>query len=370
MSRREKMLMIAVVGVLGFGISVKLIRTLVDKTASLDRQITARKERLAAAETERRLVKTAQRPLWQEIAKETLSTDVDEAAKRLMDRIDALARKHDLKQRAVRPQGVRGRKSGFARLGFSVNGQADLLTMVDFLYDLHSLPFLVRVESFRLSPVSNKDRKTLKLTLKGETIVLPEHPVGGQDVATMAKDAKPIIRTRLASAAEYHDIATKGLFEPSKPPPPKPIKPTKPPEPPDHRPTPTPTPRPPARDPQRTSTRIAGLIGTPDMQEVVLARSGNRREAVPLYTKFDGGILIFVHPEGAVAVYQDKLWFYPLGKLMSEGIVLTEDVQPEVFHIVSQMDQTKSAKATETDETQDSTGPATTARAEPAKEGA
>ena len=52
---------------------------------------------------------------------------------------------------------------------------------------------------------------------------------------------------------------------------------------------------------------------------------------------FDGGELVYVHPDGAVAVYEGEPWFYPIGKLMSEAEVLTEDVNPKVFTIYTEL---------------------------------
>ncbi|MBN1488390.1 MAG: hypothetical protein JXA69_00610 [Phycisphaerae bacterium] len=346
MSRRERILLLAVVSVLSLGIGTKLVRHyVIDNLASKDRQIAAKTEKLEGHKQALFLAKNSQRQIWDEIATETISTNPYRARTTMIAELDKLVAKHRLDSPAVRPKDAGRRpKSGLLTLGFTIQGSGSLSQMVNFLYDLHNMPFAVQVESVKLVPQSAKDTKTLKLTVTGETVVLPQHDLAknATTMPTKEDERQPRTVTALASAGEYMDIVEKKIFEayvkpPPPPPPPPPLPPTNQgpkPEPPKPQP-----PKPDPRDPQRTSTRIAALIGTPESQEVVLVGNDKKRRVVKRGEKFDGGTLQYVHPDGAVAVYQGHKYLYIPGKLMSEARPLNATEHPELYFLATKMEQ-------------------------------
>ncbi len=353
MNRREKILLYAVVGVLAFGIALRVIRSqVIDRLAAMDREIIAKKKKVADLNSQRFLTEI-QKKQWAQISSETLATDAPTAYTKMINELDALARKHGLANWAERPSLANAGKSGVIPLIFSIQGEGTLSQLVSFLYDLQNLPFVTQTRSMKITPLSGKQKGTLQLSLKGETIVLPPHKLATSMPTADLQEGrrKEVQRTALASAKEYLSIAQKNLFEPYKAPPvvaraPDPPKPAPPPatqEAPKPAAGPPPAPR--KFDPARSSTRITALLSTPDTQEVILTGGDKRRRAVKVGEEFDGGKLVYVHPDGAVVVYKEEgkkeieKDFYPLGKLMSEMKVLTEEEHPEVFFIVSLMEK-------------------------------
>ncbi|HOW19007.1 MAG TPA: hypothetical protein PLC79_08220 [Phycisphaerae bacterium] len=353
MNRREKILLYAVVGVLAFGIALRVIRSqVIDRLAAMDREIIAKKKKVADLNSQRFLTEI-QKKQWAQISSETLATDAPTAYTKMINELDALARNHGLANWAERPSLANAGKSGVIPLIFSIQGEGTLSQLVSFLYDLQNLPFVTQTRSMKITPLSGKQKGTLQLSLKGETIVLPPHKLATSMPTADLQEGrrKEVQRTALASAKEYLSIAQKNLFEPYKAPPvvaraPDPPKPAPPPatqEAPKPAAGPPPAPR--KFDPARSSTRITALLSTPDTQEVILTGGDKRRRAVKVGEEFDGGKLVYVHPDGAVVVYKEEgkkeieKDFYPLGKLMSEMKVLTEEEHPEVFFIVSLMEK-------------------------------
>ncbi len=354
MNRREKILLFTVVGVLAFGIALRVIRSqVIERLAAMDREIIAKTKKVADLNSQRFLTEI-QKKQWAQISSEPLATDAPTAYTRMINELDALARKHGLANWAERPSIANAGKSGLLPLVFSIQGEGTLSQLVSFLYDLQNLPFVTQTRTMKITPLSGKQKGTLQLSLKGETIVLPPHKLATSMPTANLKEGqrKEVQRTALASVKEYLSIAQKNLFEPYKAPPavaraPDPPKPTGPPAT-QEAPKPTPgTPPPPPRkfDPARSSTRITALLSTPEAQEVILTGNDKRRRAVKVGEEFDGGRLVYVHPDGAVVVYKEEgkketeKDFYPLGKLMSEMKVLTEEEHPEVFFIVSLMEK-------------------------------
>ena len=345
MSRRERILLLAVVSVLSLGIGAKLVRHyVIDNLASKDRQIAAKTEKLEGHKQALFLAKNSQRQIWDEIATETISTNPYRARTTMIAELDKLVAKHRLNGPAVRPKDTGRRpKSGILTLGFTIQGSGSLSQMVNFLYDLHNIPFAVQIESVKLVPQSAKDTKTLKLTVTGETVVLPQHDLAknATTMPTKEDERQPRTVTALASAGEYMDIVEKKIFEayvkplptPTATPPVRPVEVAKAPDPKPQAPKPDP------RDPQRTSTRIAALIGTPETQEVVLVGNDKKRRVVKRGEKFDGGTLQYVHPDGAVAVYQGRNYLYTPGKLMSEAKPLNATEHPELYFLATKMEQ-------------------------------
>lgn len=418
MNRRERLLLFLVGGVLGLGLTVKLGREQVlDRLNRMDREIDAKRQTLSRMEGELQFAKIYESH-WQRIAKETLATDSHAALARMIDGTHTLATRCGLQHPAIHPNVAGQAKGGYTSLTFTVDGDGDLKQMVTFLHDLHNAPFLPRVRSLTLTPLSGKQSDKLRLALKGETIVLPPNPRVPNVTTAPTKDAMkdPIQRTAKADVKEYLAIAEKRPFEPYKEPP-------RPPEPPlaanagsdvtvpvgnpaqltgsgvhgkgpykfawsqtngpklafaptaadtatlsvtgdtigvaelelkvtdaagkaatakvrvnvvskDQPAVVTPTV---ARkfDPARSSTRVTGLLSAPDVQEVVLTGNDKKRRVVRVGEEFDGGTLIYVHPEGAVVVYnaagmkEPEKDFYPHGKLMSEMTVLADNVPAE-----------------------------------------
>lgn len=350
MNQRERILLFVVVGILVSWVGVQAVKTLyIEKLASLDRQIKAKQDRLAKFQLEKAQLR-GRLSDWENRMVETLSLDPVDARMKMVNELSALANRHGLGNNAVRPlvEAV-DKKTGIVSLQFNVEGVAPLNAIVSFLYDLHSLPFLVRTETVRLVPKGGKDKGKIQLTVKGETIVLPTQLAlkGGKTwievhrlaPVTRTADLDPqkrraVVRTEHPDVADYLVLADKKIFEPYTPPPPAPVQHVEAPKPATQpvavTQAPT-TPSPPPRDPARASTKIAALIGTPDDQQVIVTGGDQKRRPFSVGDAFDGGKLISVHPEGAVAVYDNKPWFYPVGKTMAEAVILTADVSPRVY---------------------------------------
>ena len=85
------------------------------------------------------------------------------------------------------------------------------------------------------------------------------------------------------------------------------------------------------------------------MQEVVLVGNDKKRRVVKRGEKFDGGILQYVHPEGAVAVWNGIKYFYAPGKLLSEGRIFTRKDNPEVYYFATKMEEEAQNRVDEND---------------------
>jgi len=346
MSRREKILLGLVVGTLVLGFGLKVFRSQVlDRLERMDRGIVAREAEIRKINTQKSFLR-GQRALWYEMSAQTLSTDVAESRVKLLFELTALAKQHGLENPSVTPSDARPFLSGLVPLPITIDATGTLFQIVSFLHALHTQPFMVETRSVRLVPGGEKEGAKIRLTVKGESIVLPPHKLA-PDVRTLVMKPReqwsPTTRTAFVEPAKYLAIAEKHIFERYKapPPPPPPKVENK-----EERPEvivkkEEERPPPPSRKfhPARTSTRLTALIGTPDRQEVVITGTDKKRTIVKVGEEFDGGTLVFVHPEGAVVVYNDEKDFYPAGKLLSEMKILTEDENPEVFSIVSRMEK-------------------------------
>lgn len=362
MNKREKIMAAGVLVALAAGLGFRYLaqNNALDYFARLDRQIADKRAELKKVSAE--LEKIDQRSsTWRDIGSETLSVDPMRSRTLLINELDALMVKHGLTQRKVRPAQGRTDRTGLSSVRFTLEGESSLSNLVSFLYDLYNRPFAVRVLSVKLAPTGGRNATGLKLNLSGETIVLP--PMKSAPPVTTAQlgdgKGKPVIRTAMAELGPYLVLDSKKIFERFVPRAPTPGPVT------DHRPTPGPT-QPvdnrPKRDfdPARTSTTVTAVMASPDTQCVVLTGADKRRRIVRTGEAMDGGTLIYVHPDGAVVVYKEKdddkakddkkddgkleKDFYPLGKKLSDMSVLTEDLHPEVYFVVSQMERQRAAE--------------------------
>jgi Tfp pilus assembly protein PilO len=351
MNRREKILLALVVGTLVLGLGLKLFRSQVlDRIVRMDRTIAAKQVEIRNINAQKAVLR-GQTKFWDEIAAQTLSTDVSEAHSELLYRLTELAQKHGIPKPSVAVIEARPFKSGLTPLPITIDGTGTLSDVVRFLYALHNQPYIVQTRSVKLVPVKEKNETRIRLTLKGESLALPPHKLAPDATTVMKTPAEKQLaktRTAFAEASKYQSIAEKHIFERYvKPPTPEPFVDANRKHDPETQPAKHTDPVTPVVqrkfDPARTSTKLTALIGTPDRQEVVLTGTDKKRRVVKIGDDFDGGTLIFVHPEGAVVVYKDEKGkdekdFYPAGKLMSDMKVLTEDENPEVFSIVSRME--------------------------------
>ncbi len=360
MNRREKILLFLVVGTLGLGIGLKVVREqVIERFRRWDQDITRKKSELQNLEGQRHLVKI-QKERWERLARETLASDVPTARTRFINELDALSHRHGLENVSVRPSEAGSSTGPFTLLNCTVDAEGTLAQIVPFVRDLHNQPFMVRLRMVTLLPLTGKQQGKLRVSLKAETVVLAYQKLVPQVVTAELAEGK---RKEVLRASEdpkaYMAIVEKNLFEPYKeppvvtrvdPPPPPPATQAAPPPP------VAAAPPPPARkrDPGFTSTRITALLSTPDTQEVVVTDGAKKRRVYKVGDEFDGGTLVYVHPDGAVVVYKPEgaqeaeKNFYPLGKLMSEMTVLTENVPAdhippvvlhEVLHVISRMQQ-------------------------------
>jgi hypothetical protein len=107
----------------------------------------------------------------------------------------------------------------------------------------------------------------------------------------------------------------------------------------------TPTPPPPPvvqKRPEDENLILARIISSPRGQQAVLEDPLNKAiedKRVEVGERLHGGILVFVHPKGAVSLKDDQLWYHPQNKPLRESVILTEDSQPELLYEVMKLEQ-------------------------------
>lgn len=107
-------------------------------------------------------------------------------------------------------------------------------------------------------------------------------------------------------------------------------------------PTQPPTPPRPPQRPADENLVLNRIVSSPRGQQVVLEDPTNKAaedKRVEVGEGLHGGILVFVHPKGAVSHKEGQLWYHPLTKALRECVLLTEESQPELHYEVMKLEQ-------------------------------
>ena len=255
---------------------------------------------------------------WQALGARTLSVRPVEALLLFDKEIKRLLQAHGLQRASVRPKAARALKNGLIRVPYSVQAEGKLKNIVELMVSIYELPYVARVNTLRLSPVSAKRRDQLSLNMDVETVVLPESEIGGpiEPVEVKGTELPRVKRYAKEDGQAYAMIYEKDFFQKYVKPPPPTAKPKPGPKPPDEPPPPPPPPSPP---PPRDNSVIVALLSYPGQQEVITVKPGRKeREIHRLGDEIGGGILRMVHPFGAVIGIDGQDYVYPPGAALDK----------------------------------------------------
>jgi len=239
MNPREKVLL----GLVGAALLLFMGKAVRDgylgKLKRLDNQIKSSKKDLSAIEREKEEVKVGL-SIWGEAGRQTLSMDLKEARTLLRNELYQLTDRVGMPKADVRLQEPRffGKKNGLRVLPCSVQGEAELETIIRFLFELSRQPYLVRCKRLKLerprpkqrSQQSKKEDRIVvevdtRLLMKAEldTLILPKARLWGQPIPLNTADLEseerePTAQAQLAKLDDYASILAKKLFQPYVPP--------------------------------------------------------------------------------------------------------------------------------------------------------
>lgn len=314
---RQKVLTIAVLSLVGLTIGRSVVMSMVvEPYRDLGTSIQRKENELARYDADIAL-QWASLEKWRAFGARTLGTEVHVAQNRFDGDMKRLLQLNKLSKAAVRPKTHRKLKNGLVMVPFSVQAQGGLANVVQFLTAFYERPYLARITSLSLAPVSSKKQSVLVMRLDAETVVLPDTELSGA-VRTKDQDEGSFEKRKRYEADGKEALAMlteKKLFlrwTPPPPPPPEvkpkaksalPIKPKAPKLEP-----PKPKPRPP--DP----SVIVALLSYPGHGEVVTLHPGTKVRTVHyLGEEIAGGKLVMVHPLGAVVGIENEYWVLPNG---------------------------------------------------------
>lgn len=317
---RQKVLFIITLSLIGLVVVMRgAQRMLIEPYRDLERDIRKKQQLVAQYEaTIERKWEDIER--WQALGTRTLATTSTEAQLRFDSEIKRLLGRHGFEKESVRPKAARSLKSGLVRVPYSVQADGDLKKVVELLVSIYELPYVSRVNSLRLNPVSSKRRDQLRLSMDVETLVLPELPISGavEPLEINGQELAKAKRYEQDTGAAYAMIWERKIFEEYvPPPPPPPVKR-------DPKPTPvvrrTPPPPPPPPPPPKDNRVIVALLGYGGHQEVVTVKPGRSdREVHQLGAELGGGVLRMVHPYGAVIGIDGVDYVYPTGAALDRA---------------------------------------------------
>jgi hypothetical protein len=356
MNKREKMLAI----VLGLGVFLLMSRLVVSKyrtaLSDYDNIISNLKKDLNEIDQEQRMADQAARQWRERIGPQTLAMDEKEAANRLRKELFLLAEKAGLAELNIDlgSTAKSWESNGLKVLSCKLQAEGPLEKILSFLFELHRQPYDVRCKRLNLTQavhrVHSSRRKTggeglLKMTADLDTLILPTNSlVPVFDTADLdTKQRRTVPRTRWELLEDYQALVKRDLFQPYAPPAPKPPpKRASKPEP------KKPRPKPERKRPPADARMVLGrTLSSPRGQIAVLEHPGPRgrgREDVYKYVgdEMYGGVLVYVHPRGAVTQQDDGWLFHPLGEALNRGRELDGSEEPIVYHeILKLRDRTK-----------------------------
>lgn len=357
MEPREKLLVGIVVAIAVVGAAFGARRLYVDRANKLEVSLKYEQRKLSQAKKKLEDAK-AKELEWKAIGRQTLSTDEMVAKGRFRGELTRVATESgffvpptqvDLISTVPHPG-----RSGLLLVVYQVKAEGTIDQIVGFLHRLYREPYLVRCKRILLKPLMEKSSSPnavpkptgrLSLTMSVETPILPsDKRVPKIDTAELAPDKRvPVGRTLLASVDDYRGIKRE-LFERyvyQPPPPPPPLPPST--QPVKDPPALPPAPPPPPADAELVLARI---LSSPRSQQVVLQdpRNPNAEDKrVEVGDSLYGGVLIFIHRDGAVSEKQDKdgrkRTFHLIGQPLKQGQVLSQTEHPAVYDALAKLEE-------------------------------
>jgi hypothetical protein len=257
-----------------------------------------------------------------------------------------LVKEHGLSEKIDSGLGTKDRKSGFWKPSIDITAEGGLRNAIDFVKDLYELPYVSRVTSVTMDPISTTrsrgrnrrsggdsdrvERVSLKATV--DILVPPMLSLHGQEV-----DMDRLTRPESYVSHSGKEFATLILerdpFNEYQPPPPPPQPKTTPRRRPPVREEP-PAPPPPTEpvDPQGRSKIVRGVFGNPSLGiievYVVDERNGDH-EYIPLHEELDGGEVVLAHSHGVVVDKEEWGYkVYEVGKSLEDRLSLEDAAFP------------------------------------------
>ena len=324
--------MIVVLSLIGLLVGRALVTSMIVRPyRELTEDITKKEDRVARyrADVDLRAPSIGK---WRAYGARTLGADAYVAQNFFDKDLKQLIQTHRLSKESVRPLSPRKLKSGLVLVPFNVQAQGNIRNIVAFLTTFYERPYLARITSLNLAPISSKKQDVLVMRVAAETLVLPETEMAGTikpvDPATKSFEKRKRYFSEEQALAALTD---RDPFLPYVPPPkrvviappkketPKPKEKEKPPPPPPKKKTVDPS-------------VIVALLSYPGHGEVVTMHPGTKVRTIHhLGQEMAGGKLVMVHPLGAVVGIEEEFWLLPNGVKVSdeEQRVLADEV-PQV----------------------------------------
>ena len=227
MNRREKLILLSVAAaVVAFVIYLTVDSLLLGPSTDLDKQIVDVRAKLDAAATKNRMKVLYEKDLRQ-WASRALCGEVGQASSKVRERISTLLERAALTGGSWRIQPLQARsvRGQYAEIGWIVQADGELKSVVDFLYLLDAEPYLHRLDNLEITPVPRSAR--VRLDVRYVTLVLPASNKGAGDVAaTGPADNPPATDLDGRPRRNYDVIVSRDLLRPYiKRPPPRPAEP-------------------------------------------------------------------------------------------------------------------------------------------------
>jgi len=331
MRRREKILLVAAVAVglvyVGYAPTGGWFSAAFTTADREIRALEATRDRLRAQAQDQPMLLER----WRDFGQRTLAADETEARRKLNLEIKRLIAESRVREVSVSTPQTTGRPGRLRQISVPLTVEGSPQDLVSLFQKFQQWPFMAQLRDPQIVPAGERKAGLLRLTVKIETVVLPEIKLWGEVVPwdpQALPERDPLAGKLLAFAEEdYRKIWEKNVFEPYKPPPasPPPVeeklveRPTR------NRREPTPPPPPPD-----TGT-ITGLLAYPGQCEMITRDRSRRRKIYTVGDEVAGGELVYVHPYGAVVRIADKDYLYPIGAALDDPTQRYEvDAVPEV----------------------------------------
>lgn len=226
MNPRERRMVIILGAILVLFVGRTAFKTYTGAINTRRNQVASLKQELIKIEKEQQQVLKA-KIAWKEAGEQTLSRDLNEAQTALRPEVDRLAVETGLTKVTVQVKGTnRVGKNGIQSLNCGLNAEGKLDGMIRFLFKLHQEPFIVRLNTVRVSQAIGKNvpKDELKLSVDLDTLLLADDREkfaglpGFKTVDLASGTAEPVQRTLLAEFADYERIVKRKLFSPYEPP--------------------------------------------------------------------------------------------------------------------------------------------------------
>lgn len=335
MNKREKTLAIVLGGVLVVGVLFKLvypnvIKPLFDYGGRLEKA-KAEHDDLEEefGELEGRL-----KQRYHDYVLRTGSTETAAVSDEILNRINTeLSDARMEKGSTVTPRTPSvDKRTQVATLRVSVSAPGSFAQCIQFIRGVYRMPYIVRFESIKLSPIGKPQQKQddlVKLDAEIEAMILPHEKLLG---APPGDKPQPLYSDRLANADTRQLEGWKPFIPYSPPATPKPT--------PGPTPTPEPTPEPPPpgapTDPYADVFIVRGLIGYGVDEILLYNQEADRMSYVAVGDALDAGELVLAHALGAVAHKATEAkdfgyYVYPIGHSLADRIKLEDASQwPEL----------------------------------------